>query len=301
MPAAPMTGILLKIMAVTIFTVMMALIKATSADVPFGEAVFFRSAMAMVVLVVWLKWQGDLGAALRTDRVIGHMARGLAGGSAMGLRFFCLGILTFPEVTVLAFASPLILVIFAAMFLGEKVRAFRYSVVIFGFVGVIIILSPRLQSVGADLDFIQTLAAILMIASAALAALAQVFVRKLIATESVGAIVFYFSLSTTLLSLTTLPFGWTIPPWDAFWMLILAGVLGGIGQICLTACYRYAEASVVAPFDYTSILLALAIGYFFFDELPTGIMLLGAGIVVASGILIIWREQSLKKKGLLGQ
>jgi len=296
MPAAPMTGILLKIMAITVFTVMMALIKATSGDVPAGEAVFFRSFIAMIVLIVWLIWQGNLGVSLRSDRVIGHMARGLAGGTAMGLRFFSLGILTFPEVTVLGFASPLILVVFAALLLGEQVRAFRYSVVIFGFIGVIIILSPRLQSVGVQRDFIQTIAAVLMIASAAMAALAQVFVRKLIATESTGAIVFYFSLTTTLMSLLSLPFGWVLPPWDAFWMLILAGVLGGIGQIFLTACYRYAEASVVAPFDYTAILLALGIGYFFFDELPTGVMLLGAGIVVASGILIIWREHWLKKR-----
>ena len=76
-------------------------------------------------------------------------------------------------------------------------------------------------------------------------------------------------------------------------MLVMAGLLGGIGQILLTSSYRFADASLVAPFDYTSMILALLIGYFIFDEVPTGTMLVGAGIVIAAGVLIIWRERKL--------
>ena len=91
----------------------------------------------------------------------------------------------------------------------------------------------------------------------------------------------------------TLPFGWV---WPDFWtavILISCGLLGGVGQVLLTSSYRYADASVVAPFDYASMLLALGVGYFGFDEVPTQMVLLGAVLVIVAGILIIWRERKL--------
>jgi drug/metabolite transporter (DMT)-like permease len=76
-------------------------------------------------------------------------------------------------------------------------------------------------------------------------------------------------------------------------MLVTAGVIGGIGQICLTAAYRHAPASVVAPFDYTSMLLALALAYFWFSEIPTLWTITGAAVIITSGVVILWREQRL--------
>jgi drug/metabolite transporter (DMT)-like permease len=128
---------------------------------------------------------------------------------------------------------------------------------------------------------------------AVFAALAQVFVRKLVMTEKTPAIVFYFSLTATVLSLATIPFGWVIPAPREAGLLVLCGILGGVGQIFLTSSYREADASVVAPFDYASMLFALAIGYWVFDEVPTLTMLIGASIVVTAGVLIIWRERKL--------
>ena len=127
-------------------------------------------------------------------------------------------------------------------------------------------------------------------------ALEQIFVRRLVATEGTAQIVFYFSLLITLLSFLSLPFGWAIPSLGATAMLITAGLIGGVGQICLTAAYRNAPASVVAPFDYTSMLLVLAIGSFWFAETPTGWTILGASVIIVSGVVIIWREQRLGKR-----
>jgi len=182
--------------------------------------------------------------------------------------------------------------VFAAMFLNEDVRAFRLSAVALGMVGVLIVLSPRL-SVGASLNSSETLGAVVVLMGAVLAALAQVFVRKLVATESTAAIVFWFTITSSIMALFTLPWGWVMPSWQVALMLIMAGFLGGIGQIFLTSSYRFADASLVAPFDYTSMILALLIGYFIFDEVPTGTMLIGAGIVILAGVLIIWRERKL--------
>lgn len=288
----PVRGILLKIASVLVFIVMASLIKYTSASVPPGEAVFFRSLFAMPVILAWLGWRHELRKGLQTAQPMGHVWRGVVGTMAMGLGFAGLAFLPLPEVTAIGYAAPLLVVIFAAMFLGEEVRLFRISAVVVGMVGVLIVLSPRL-SVGADLSHAEALGAMLVLGGAVFAALAQIFVRKLVATESTSAIVFYFSLTATLLSLVTLPFGWVLPSPTEVALLIMAGLLGGVGQVLLTSSYRHADASVIAPFEYVSILFALGIGYWVFSEVPTLSMLGGAVLVVLAGIMIIWRERQL--------
>lgn len=288
----PLRGIIFKVMSVCMFMGMASLVKAASADVPPGQAVFFRSFFALPIILGWLAIRHELRSGWKTKNPLGHFWRGLVGTSAMGLGFTGLGLLPLPEVTAIGYAAPLLVVIFAAMFLNEDVRAFRLSAVALGMVGVLIVLSPRL-SVGASLNSSETLGAIVVLMGAVLAALAQVFVRKLVATESTAAIVFWFTITSSIMSLFTLPWGWVVPPWHVALMLVMAGFLGGIGQILLTSSYRFADASLVAPFDYTSMILALLIGYFIFDEVPTGTMLIGAAIVIAAGVLIIWRERKL--------
>ncbi|MCW8844089.1 MAG: DMT family transporter, partial [Rhodobacteraceae bacterium] len=111
-----------------------------------------------------------------------------------------------------------------------------------------------------------------------------------------SAIVFYFSLTATGLSLLTLPFGWVMPTSTEAVLLVSAGLIGGIAQIFLTSAYRFAPASTVAPFDYASMLFAIIIGYVIFDEIPTQIMLAGVSLIIAAGIFIIWRERQLGLK-----
>ena len=290
----PLRGISFKIASVLVFIVMAALIKSTSAHVPPGQAVFFRSLFAIPVIVAWLAWRRELRQGLRTVQPMGHVWRGVVGTTAMGLGFAGLAYLPLPEVTAIGYAAPLLTVVFAAMFLGEEVRVFRLSAVALGLAGVLIVLSPRVTALSdGAVGTAETLGAMLVLGGAVFAALAQVFVRKLVLTESTSAIVFWFSATATLLSLVTLPFGWVMPDGREAAILIAAGVLGGIGQILLTSGYREADASVVAPFEYVSMLFALAFGYFLFDEVPTATMLFGAFLVVTAGILIIWRERSL--------
>lgn len=288
----PLRGILFKVLSVCMFMAMASLIKAASSDVPPGQAVFFRSFFALPIIIGWLAIRGEMRDGWKTSNPMGHIWRGLVGTTAMGLGFTGLGLLPLPEVTAIGYAAPLLVVIFAAMFLNEEVRAFRLSAVALGMIGVLIVLSPRL-SVGAALNVTETLGAVVVFMGAVLAALAQVFVRKLVQTETTAAIVFWFSITSAALSLLTLPWGWAVPSWTVAGLLIMAGLLGGLGQIFLTSSYRFADASLVAPFDYTSMILALAIGYFIFDEVPTGRMLTGAGIVILAGVLIIWRERQL--------
>ncbi len=290
----PTRAILFKLTAVALFVAMSSLIKAVSDDVPPGQAVFFRSFFALPVIIGWLVMRRELAVGLRTTNPMGHLWRGLVGSTAMGLMFMGLGLLPLPEVTAIGYAAPLLVVIFAAMFLGEDVRLFRLGSVVLGLIGVLIVLSPRLSAFGdADADPSQTLGAIVVLAGATCAALAQVFIRKLVQTEQTASIVFWFSVTASCLSLLTLPFGWVVPTVSQMAMLVLAGVFGGLAQIFLTSSFRLADASLVAPFDYASMLLALMVGYFVFDEVPTPVMLLGASLVILAGVLIIWRERQL--------
>ena len=290
----PLRGIILKLCSVAVFMTMASLIKAASDTVPPGEAVFFRSAFAVPVILIWLIATRGLKSGLATRNPLGHFWRGLMGTVAMGFGFAGLGLLPLPEVTAIGYAAPLLTVIFAAMFLGENVRFFRIFAVALGLAGVLVILSPRLTALSAgELGATEALGAIVVLVGAVFAALAQVFVRRLVAEEKVSAIVFYFSVNSALLSLISLPFGWTVPDSTTAAMLVAAGLFGGLGQVLLTSSYRHADASVIAPFEYASMLLALGVGYVVFDEVPTRIVLAGAALVVSAGILIIWREHHL--------
>lgn len=290
----PLRGIACKLGSVLIFILMAALIKTTSDRVPGGEAVFFRSFFAIPVIVAWLMLRGELRTGFYTANPMGHVWRGFAGTMAMGLGFAGLAYLPFPEVTAIGYAAPLLTVVFAAMFLGEDVRAFRISMVLMGLVGVLIVIAPRLTVLqtgeGSHAD---AFGASLVLTGAVFAALAQVFIRKLVASERTATIVFWFSVTATCLSLFTIPFGWVWPTPREAVTLIAAGLLGGAGQILLTSAYREADASLVAPFDYASMIFALAIGWFAFSEMPTWSMLGGATLIILAGIMIIWRERRL--------
>lgn len=272
---------------------MASLIKVSADHVPPGQAVFFRSFFALPVIGIWLAMRHELRTGLRTQNPMGHVWRGLVGTSAMGLMFAALGLLPLPEVTAIGYAAPIFVVILAAMFLGERVRLFRLSMVALGLVGVLVILSPRLALDPTGATSTETLGAMIVLLAALCAALAQVFVRKLVATETTAAIVFYFSITATVMSLLTLPWGWSMPPVWVLAILVLAGLLGGVGQILLTSSYRYADASLIAPFEYSSILLAIVIGYTVFGEVPGRAVLIGAALVTIAGVLIILRERQL--------
>lgn len=291
--SSPLRGILCKCLSVATFTVMGAMVKATSEGampIPPGQQIFFRSLFAVPVILIWLAWQGQLRDGLKTVQPMGHFYRGIIGTAAMFLGFWALALLPFPEATAIGYAAPLLVVIFAAMFLGEDVRLFRLSMVGLGMAGVLIVLSPQFTM---QMDPARSLGAVVALGAASCAALAQIFIRKLVQQERTSAIVFWFSITSTVIGLMTLPFGWVMPDAVTLLMLVMIGLLGGTAQILLTSAYRFADASLVAPFEYVSMLLAVLIGWFIFDEAPTAVVLAGAALVILAGVLIIWRERQL--------
>lgn len=291
----PLLGISLKILSALFFTMMSATLKILTARYPTGEVMFFRSAFAMIPLLLWLGLRGDLPNALRTNNIFGHFKRGLFGAVSMFLGFAALFYLPLHDAIAIGYASPLMVVILAAILLKEKVRIYRWSAVAVGFVGVLIMLSPYLSMGGlsAGLGNGPTLGAILCLTGATLSAGAMIQVRRLTVTERTGAIVFYFTIFSAALALLTIPFGWHMPTGTDFALFVFAGFMGGVGQILLTECYRWADASVIAPFEYTTMIWALLFGWIVFSDLPTLTVVTGASIVAATGLFIVWREHRL--------
>lgn len=290
--ARPALGVGLKITAILLFTCMSAIIKSLADEVPAGESVFFRSFFAIPVILIWLAQRGKLKSGLKTKNPMGHVWRGLFGTTAMGLTFTGLGLLPLPEVTAIGFATPIFTVILAAVLLGEQIRLIRVTAVAMGLVGVMIILWPRFTNIGT-MEQTATIGALLILMATMVRSLVQIHIRQLVQNEDTAAIVFYFSATASILALFTLPFGWVMPDLQTFGLLVLAGLIGGVAQILITSAYRFGSASMLAPYDYTSMLFAIVLGYVFFAELPTMMMLAGAALVISAGALVIWRERQL--------
>lgn len=289
-----MLAIGLKVVSVTLFAVMAAMIKAAE-GVPIGERMFFRAFLAIVPIVILLQYRGELATSLHTKRFGNHLTRGILGTMAMGMVFVALAKLPLPEATTLHYATPLIIVIFSAILLKEQVRMFRWSAVVVGLIGVSIVAWPRLSlfSSGADFSADIAIGVGAALVGAVLAAAATLTMRSLVTTERSPTIVLYLSMTTSVLCMVTVPFGWIMPSPMDWVVLIGAGIAGGVGQITLTESYRHADMSIIAPFEYASLLLSIILGYFIFGDIPTKYTLVGGAIVVAAGIFIILREHRL--------
>lgn len=291
----PLRGIALKVMAVCAFLTMFTFVKLAG-PLPPGEIVFFRSFFAIIPVTAYVFVIGEGWSAFRTSDPAGQIWRGIIGVMSMGLGFYGLTKLPLPEAVVIGYAMPLFAVVLSWAVLKETVRAYRWSAVILGLAGVVMASWPRLTVLNApDLATReQAFGALAVIGSAAFAAGAMIQVRRLVAKEATNTIVLWFSITSSALALLTIPFGWVVPPAHTVALLVTAGFFGGLGQVLLTSCYRYADVSTIAPFEYTSFLISLMIGWLVFAEAPTWQMLAGGLVVVAAGLAIIWREHVLR-------
>lgn len=271
---------------------MAAAVKYLSDAIEIGQIVFYRSFVALVPIIVWMAIRREFPAAIDTARPLGHMWRAVFGTTAMATYFLALARLPLPDVTAILFGSPLITLMLATVMLGERVGIYRWSAVWVGLGGVLLILWPHLGA-GLAGGGPAAAGALFAMVTACAMALVMIQIRSLTSTESTSTIVLYFSLYPSLLALLTLPFGWTVPTAGEFAILVAIGLGGGVGQLLLTQSYRYAPASVVAPFEYTAMLWALGLGFVLFGDMPQAVMLVGASIVIAAGLYVIYRERRL--------
>lgn len=286
-------GVLFKLASTIAFAFMLTLIKLVSGRVPPGEMLFFRSFFGIVPVVVYLVALGVFPASLATMRPLGHVRRSIVGTASMFSWFTAVTYLPLPDATAISYSGPLFGVCLAALVLHERVRSFRWAAVGIGFLGVMIVLSEQVGDFDLGFQGGRAIGAACALASAMLGAVAAVTVRELTATETTGAIVFYFLACGSAFSFVTLPFGWVVPSLSDATMLVFAGLFGGVGQVLMTQSYRLAEASVIAPLDYINMVWIVIISYLVFGDVPTAVVLAGSLVVIASGVFVVWRERRL--------
>ena len=284
-------GIALILISTLAFTLMSALIRSLGERIPLGEIVFSRSLFGLVPLIFMLQWRGELHEAFRLHKPVRHVTRAIAGIGSMFCNFAALSRIPLADATAINFVTPLFNVALAAIFLGEKVRRFRWAAVAVGFAGVLLMLLPHMGK--GEWNSVAAYGALLALSAAFLVSAAMTQVRQLAATETTASLVFSFTVLSTLSGLVAMFWGWVVPSgWDAM-ILVLTGVFGGIGQITVTESYRHAGAGTVAPFAYTSMIYSIILGYAFFGEVPELVVMAGAAIVVLAGLFVLYRERKL--------
>jgi drug/metabolite transporter (DMT)-like permease len=281
----PVLGAFLKLSSVALLSCLAACVKYLGDSVPTGQIIFVRGLISMAVLA-FIAWRVAGLTILRTDRPGAHAARSLAGTASMFCWFTALTLIPLADFTAISFTAPMFLTVLAMLFLGERIHAYRWTALAIGFAGVLITIGPHLTLGGSSLGVFVALGA------AIFSALAMVSLRGMSGSggEHPLAITFYFSLTTVACSALTALWGWSMPTPEQWLMIVAVALLGVFGQLLMTLSYRYAEASTLAPLDYSNLLLAVALGYFFFAEVPHWSMWIGAPLVIAAGLIILWRE-----------
>jgi drug/metabolite transporter (DMT)-like permease len=247
----PSLGIALRILSGLLFAMMAMFVKALSDHVPLGQIVFFRSAFALIPLVIFLWLRSEFPAGLSTKRPLGHLLRSTFGALAMFTSFASISRLPLAEATLLGYLSPVFTSIAAFTILGERSTIWRIGGIALGISGVIALVWPELG--GGDFDLPRLVGYGLGLLTGVLTAFAMIMVRSLSRTESPGAIAFYFVIASMFGGILTLPLGWTIPDLQSLTLLVLAGIFGGLAHIAMTLSFRHAEASRLAPFEYLAI------------------------------------------------
>jgi len=282
-----MLGIGLTLAGVVLLTASDAAIKLSTGTVPLGEALFIRMLFVLIPIAVIVWWRGA-AVSLRIVSVRNLALRALFGTGSTFLVVASLSLLPIGEVLTLVFVTPVLVTALAPLLLKEHVGWHRWFAVLCGFAGVVIMLQPDAGSF--------RYAALLPLAAALLASLRDIVTRRITSHESSLAILAFSILGLVLASLATVPFGWRQVSAGEIAIAGGSGVLFGIAHYLMIEGYRVAEASLVAPFRYTNLLWAPLMGYLFFGEIPGVALLAGAPLIAASGLYIVWRERSLRRR-----
>ncbi|KFF47872.1 hypothetical protein GY26_17875 [Gammaproteobacteria bacterium MFB021] len=293
----PLAGILLRLLSGLLFAGMLVCVKAVSDEVPLGQTVFFRSAFALLPIVVFMLWRREFPRALATRRPFGHLLRSGLGAAAMFASFAAVARLPVAEATLLAQLAPVALALGGILLLGERLTRHRLLALTLVLVGVGVLILPELR--GAPTPARITGYA-LGIAAALLTAGALLTVRRISRTETPASIAFYFVLVTTLAGLATATLGWVSVAWPTLTLLVLAGLFGGAAHICMTLALRMTEVSRLAPFEYVALIWPILADLWLFGQpLSSGFVLAlplvlgGAMLAALEGRRLGWPRRRL--------
>ncbi|OYW46632.1 MAG: transporter [Sphingomonadales bacterium 12-68-11] len=284
----PLLALVIRLGAIAGLATMSALIKlAAERGIHVLEIMFWRQFVTLPILLGWLALTSGL-SSLRTARPGTHLLRGLYGTIGMVLNFGAVILLPLAEATVLNFTAPIWATILAMVLLKEHVGVWRWSAVLLGFVGILVIAQPG----GGHIPLYGALVAL---GGAFMIALISIQIADLSRTESPLRIVFYFALFSTPVTALALPFVGSAHDAQGWLLLLAIGIAGSIGQLLLTAALRFGSVASVIVMDYSALFWATLYGWLIFATLPPTSTWFGAPLVMAAGLVIAWREHRLSR------
>jgi drug/metabolite transporter (DMT)-like permease len=274
-------GITLMITATIVFAGSSALSKWLVATYPIGEMLFWRAAAALVGTSLVILPATGL-AVFRTKRLRDHLLRGVSQSCSQLFLIIAFSLMPLAGAVAINFSAPLFATVAAVIFLKETVGPVRWGALVVGFLGVLLVTSP-------GVDTIQT-GSMFALANAVLFGTVTVGVRRMTATESAETLTLYQMAVLTLFFTASLPLGWITPTFADGVAMIVNGLGNACGQYLWTRALHLAPTSAVVPFNYFSLVWAIILGFLVWGDLPTVQLLIGSAIVVASGMFLLWYE-----------
>ena len=260
------------------------IIKNISSDIPTEQVVFIRNLLGLCLLLPWLIRKGF--GRLKTNHIGLHVFRSIVGLASMVCLFYSWAHMPLAQAALLKQTAPIWTPVFAYFWLKESIGIKTIIAIFIGFVGVVFIINPSTED---SIDFVILVA----IASAALAGLAKVIIRKMSTTETPGRIVFYFALIGTLVSAIPAMLVWVDLSYFQLGALFAIAIFSTIAQLLLSKAYGLAPAGQLGPYTYTSVAFAALFGWLFWEEvleLNTGV---GIFIIIAAGIMAIMDKKKV--------
>ena len=278
---APVKGIACMAGGGLLLTLNDAVAKWLTAEYPIGEFLFLRGLFIFIPIAIVTRWSGGFGA-LRVRDLRGQSLRALLTATSTYLFIFAIGIMPLADVIAIVFAGPLFLTALAPFLLSERVGWRRWSAVIAGFVGVLVMIRPTPET--------WRLVALVPLLVALLAAFRDITTRKLTFVDSSPATLLFTTVAVMLSGLATLPLGWKpVAPGDLA-LMALAGLLVGGAHFLMIESLRLGEAALVVPFRYANLIWATILGALIWRDFPDRWMIAGSVLVIASGLYILRRE-----------
>ncbi|HEV2302274.1 MAG TPA: DMT family transporter [Stellaceae bacterium] len=280
-------GILYMVGSTVMFAGGNAVVKWQLATYPLGEVAFGRTLFAfLTVAAIVLPRAG--WAVLRTRRWREHVQRGLSQVGSMLCWFLAVRVLSLGSATAIGFAAPLFTTLLSIVILKEQVGVHRWTALVLGFVGVLVITRPGAGTLSSG--------ALFALLNAVLISTVAIAIRRMSMTEWAATLVLYQMGIMTLCTALLLGLGVRAPHWEDALMVAAAGIGNGVAQFWWTRSLSFAPPSAVVPFNYLSLVWASMLGFAVWGDVPTASLFFGSAIVVLSGIYILWRERVHRRR-----
>lgn len=283
------SGIVLMVVGVACLSANDAFAKRLVADYSPLQILFLRNVIALPFAVMLTARMGGREALL-SHRPAAHLLRGVLWIAATVTFFTSFIYLELAEATALIFVAPLFITAISAILLREHVGPRRWIAVLVGFVGVLIVIRPGTATFQP--------ASLLPVSTAFIYSLLMLSARWVDPRETIWTMLLYLTGTSALLSALIVPFVWQPVRLEDLWLFAAVALFGTAGMTMMTQAFRLAPAAIVAPLDYTALVWATAFGWLFWQEVPDRLAFVGAAVIVASGLYVIWREQKRKRAPL---